>query len=337
MSSRREVPWRVRLVISVGFGQLAAFITYMHAVMDPDARDVALILRGTRAVLDGQDPYLVIPGLTYPLPGLLAMLPWGIAPEPTSSVVFMFASAAVFAWALMANGYASLIGFFSPGMLFAAQVGQWSPLFAGAFAIAPLGVFFIVKPHVGFAMFLARPTWWAASGAVACIAFAFVLQPTWLQDWRASLALAGAHVGDGSGKFPYTAPVMLPGGILVLAAFSRWRRPEARLLVALACVPQSLHLYEIVPLALVPLGWMQSMVYFAGGHLVWWVLLETRPWPWLPDYLLVSGTLYTLLVFLPLTAMVLRRPNEGDVPAWLERRIRDWPEWLRGGSSVAKV
>ena len=42
MSSRRAVPWRVRLVVSVGFGQLAAFITYMHAVMDPDARDVAL-------------------------------------------------------------------------------------------------------------------------------------------------------------------------------------------------------------------------------------------------------------------------------------------------------
>ena len=122
----------------------------------------------------------------------------------------------------------------------------------------------------------------------------------------------------------------------MLAALSRWRRPEARLLVALACVPQSLHLYEIVPLALIPRGWMQAIIYVAGGHLTWWILLETRPWPWLPDYLRASGTLYTLLVFLPLTAMVLRRPNEGDVPAWLERRIREWPGLLRGGSSAAQ-
>ena len=30
------------------------------------------------------------------------------------------------------------------------------------------------------------------------------------------------------------------------------------------------------------------------------------------------------------TAMVLRRPNEGFIPAWFEQRIVAWPAWLRG-------
>jgi hypothetical protein len=28
--------------------------------------------------------------------------------------------------------------------------------------------------------------------------------------------------------------------------------------------------------------------------------------------------------------MILQRPNHGPVPAWIERRIAGWPDWLRG-------
>jgi hypothetical protein len=46
--------------------------------------------------------------------------------------------------------------------------------------------------------------------------------------------------------------VARPGGFLLLLALSRWRRPEARLLAAMACVPQTLGLYETLPLFLIP-------------------------------------------------------------------------------------
>jgi hypothetical protein len=321
-----------RIAVAVLFGMLAAFITHLNAVMNPEPRDAAIILSGTRAALTGQDPYAVVPGLAYPLPGLIVMAPWSPFSEPTGSVLFMFVSATAFAWALMAQGYAPLLGFFSPGMLFATQVAQWSPLFAAAFAIAPLGAFLIVKPHVGFATFVARPTWWTVAAAAGCTVVAFVLQPTWLLDWRASMARGGVHLGPATGMYLYAAPVTLPGGVLVLTALARWRRPEARLLVALAIVPQSLHLYEIVPLALIPRGWREAALYLAGGHLAWWFLRET-PWSIYPQYLEASGTLYTLFVFLPVTAMVLRRPNAGAIPGWLDRRIAHWPAWLRGGAA----
>jgi hypothetical protein len=325
-----------RIPISIVLGMVAAFVTYMHAMIDPSPRDFSLMRSAAGALVGGQDPYAVIPGLTYPLPGMVLLTPLTFVPDAVASALFTLVGATAFAWALMANGYAPLIGFFSPGMLFAAQVGQWPPLFAGAFALAPLGVFLIAKPHVGLATFLARPSWWPVFSAITCTTIAFALRPSWISDWRASLALAGAHLGSGPGAFPYTAPVLLPGGFLVLSALARWRRPEARLLVALACVPQSLLLYEIVPLALVPRGWKQTSLYLVLGHLIWRYLLAQNPWPVRAEYVTASGTLYTIFLFLPLTAMVLQRPNEGMIPAMFERAIGRWPTWMRGreGSSA---
>src|SRR4029078_6587043 len=50
------------------------------------------------------------------------------------------------------------------------------------------------------------------------------------------------------------------GGPLILLALIRWRRPEARLIAALACVPQTTLLYEAVPLFLVVYGWYEGLM-----------------------------------------------------------------------------
>jgi hypothetical protein len=310
---------------------LVMLVTHGYAVMSPVPLDFALFRHAAIAALHGQNVYAAVPGLAYPLPGMLLVTPWTPLPDALASAAFMLLSASAFAWALMAQGYAPLLGFFTPGMLFAAQVGQWSPMFAGAFAIAPLGIFLIVKPHIGFAFFVARPRWWAVASAVICTSLAFALQPTWVHDWRASMAMGGAHLGtEGKGNYQYVPPIMLPGGVLTLVALSRWRRPEARLLVALACVPQSLHLYEIVPLALVPRGWRQSAGYLVLSHVVWRLLGNHTPYANYVAYTTASGKLYTLLIILPLAAMVLLRPNEGTLPAWIESRLENVPLWIRG-------
>jgi hypothetical protein len=35
-------------------------------------------------------------------------------------------------------------------------------------------------------------------------------------------------------------------------------------------------------------------------------------------------------MYLPVTLMVLKRPNVGAVPAWVDRRTARWPAVLRG-------
>ncbi|PYP80139.1 MAG: hypothetical protein DMD35_05120, partial [Gemmatimonadetes bacterium] len=45
---------------------------------------------------------------------------------------------------------------------------------------------------------------------------------------------------------------------------------------------------------------------------------------------IAGGALSVWFVYLPCMVMVVRRPNEGTLPAWLEHRINGWPGWLRG-------
>jgi hypothetical protein len=45
--------------------------------------------------------------------------------------------------------------------------------------------------------------------------------------------------------------------------------------------------------------------------------------------------MYTLLLYVPLTLMVLKRPNAGPMPLWIERRVASWPAWLRGRPEAA--
>ena len=44
-----------------------------------------------------------------------------------------------------------------------------------------------------------------------------------------------------------------------------------------------------------------------------------------------------IVQILPTLAIVLRRPNVGAVPAWLERRVARLPLWLRGASSAVQI
>lgn len=325
---------RLRLLVSVALGLLAGLISHFFATTQAKPRDFWTMWSAARALLHGQDPYVAVPGVFYPLPGIIAASPFAIVPTaPGANGLFMAVSAAMFAWALLGNGPGAWLGFFSAGMLFAVEVVQWTPLHASAYALAPLGIFLIVKPHTGLPIFLARPSWWAVGGALVCVAAAFAIDPAWLTHWRASMAFGGAHLGTSATGYPYSAPVLLPGGFLALLALARWRRPEARLLAALACVPQSLYLYDTVPLALVPRGVRQSAVFTVLSYVVLLYLIRGRPWSSYPAMAVAGGEMYTLLLYVPLTLMVLARPNEGSIHPWLERRIASWPGWLRGAAS----
>jgi hypothetical protein len=115
----------------------------------------------------------------------------------------------------------------------------------------------------------------------------------------------------------------LRGGPLVLLALLKWRRPEARLLAAMACVPHTLLPYETLPLFLVPQTWLEACVLLAGTTLA--VILHGvgAPYASATEWVAASGVWTIWCVYLPCLVMVLRRPNVGGVPlvdALLTRR-----------------
>lgn len=325
---RRVVPWRRRLAISLALGLVAAGVTVQKNLESAWPRDFGQVWFAARCVLQGIDPYpLVGPHLAYdwpwpllyPIPAAIASIPFAPLSLPWASVAFSFIGGACFAWALLEHGYAPAFGFFSGAVHMAAETVQWSPLLASSIVIPPLAFLLIAKPTIGAALFIARPTWWALGGAICLSAVAWVVQPTWVADWRAAIALNTQVWG---GQASHTAPVLYPGGVVALLALLRWRRPEARLVAALACVPQSTVQYEAVPLFLVPRTFGETWVLWACSYAQLFLgRYFVHAAPTAAEHLKISGRWLALVMYVPATIMVLRRPNEGAVPAWRWRAV----------------
>ncbi|HEV7991314.1 MAG TPA: hypothetical protein VGP25_05780 [Gemmatimonadaceae bacterium] len=315
----------VCLLLALFWGYFAYFTTRTQGVH----RDFGQMWFAARTLLHGGDPYAAIgPGRAfewswpwyYPLPAALVALPVAPLSEPAAVGVMVFVSVALFAWALTARGTAPLLAFGSFCMWHALYLAQWSPLLAAAVVITPLSAILVAKPTIGAAIFAARPSWWAVAGAIVLLSVAFVVQPHWVQEWRSALARG---VVEGGKVTSHAPPILYPGGVIVLVALSRWRRRDARLLVALACVPQTTFPYEGVPLFLIPEGWIESGVLMASSWVMRaWVVHLHGPSP--AQTVTHYGQAFLVFLYLPALVMVLRRPNEGPAPAWLERAIGWW-------------
>jgi hypothetical protein len=335
------VPRPRRLLLSILLGCVAGAVTMQHNLTTSYGRDFGQVWFAARSILAGVDPYpLVGPHLTYdwpwpllyPLPAAIVAIPFAPFSMPTASVLFSMLGGAAFAWALMEHGYAPLFGFFSGAVHMAFEGAQWSPLLAAAMVIPALSIFFVAKPTIGAAIFFARPSRWAIVGAVVLSAISFAIQPTWLTEWLGAIARNDAQWAP---QRPYLAPILFPGGVIALGALARWRRPEARLVAALACVPQTTLQYEAVPLFLVPRTFVETAFLVAcsyAQHFLGRFFVSGMPTP--EEHLRLSGQWLALAMYAPATIMVLRRPNEGNAPAWIERAIARWPAWLKGRATM---
>jgi hypothetical protein len=166
----------------------------------------------------------------------------------------------------------------------------------------------VVKPNVGLAVFLYRPSWRMVGGGALLLALSFALWPTWVPEWLASLR---------TGVPMRVVPILTPAGPFLLLSLLRWRRPEARLLLGYACIPQAPWFYDQLILALIPGTAKEAMTYTLVTQVslfAWFFLRGADP---------SHGTwLIAAALYLPLVPMILRRPNEGALPAWLRVRRR---------------
>lgn len=316
---------RARLVLAWCVALVSAtFVAFRFAGRPADTGDFDLAYTSARMLRAGLDPYLRIGPhapvadavgsrylfpMAYPLPAVLIALPFSLLPLVAARAAFGALGGGLLAYALAARGRgAGLAVFLSAPYLHALGAVQWSPLLTAAALLPGVGFLLAAKPTTGAALFGARPTRATVLGGLAVAALSLAALPAWpLEWWHAARALT--HL-----RAPVT---VLPVGPLALLALLRWRRPEARLVALLACVPQTLAPYDLVPLFLVPrtraeglaLAILTAPTIFAGT----WLAPPDAAW----DARLVAGApLLVALGYLPCVIMVLRRPNADDVPAW---------------------
>ena len=305
MTDEHALTRRQRGGIALVAGLLMAALTYhAYGLAPPMASDFDFVWLGLRALVHGENPYRAVADadvhgpLYYPLPALVAFAPLGLVSAGVARIVFAGIGYAALAYAAAGRPGGLFVSLFSASAIIGGVGGQWSPLLTAGVAVPWLGALWVCKPGIGLALWIGYPRREAVIGGFALGVLSLIVMPTWPRDW---LAVLGSPV--------HAPPLLRPGGFLMLAALLRWRRPEARLLAALCCLPHVTTLYETVPLFLVPSNRYQAYLllvlsYVAAVGTAWIVpsgsLLEQ-----------VVGRWPVLLVclYLPAVVMVLLRPN----------------------------
>jgi len=204
------------------------------------AKDFTLPWTAARHVLAGRDPYAAmrptgvypfnVP-FYYPLPAALLAVPFTVLPVSVAGVVFVALSFGVAAAALAREGRARVLVLLGFPAVMAATLGQWSPLLLAATVVPALQIVMPVKPTLGAAVFVSRPSRIGLIAAVAIVAVSFLVMPGWVGAWRAAVATAWST---------YTPPVRWGGGagVALLLPLIWWRDRDARLLAVMALAPQ---------------------------------------------------------------------------------------------------
>jgi hypothetical protein len=237
--------WRYTLAVTAGCAT-AAICWAAYRLPPPSTSDLDPPLTAARALLAGRDPYATVAEaqpypLFYPLPAVILVAPLARLPTEWARVFWAGISGFAFALAAIRHGRGLPVALLSASFLNAIILNQWSPLLTAAAVFPLLGALAITKPSIGAAIVVAYPSRRAVIGAAVFLILSLIVLPRWPTEWIAALR-----------RTNHVAPVLRPGGAFLLLALLRWRKPEARLLAGLACVPQTIGLYETLPLFLIP-------------------------------------------------------------------------------------
>jgi hypothetical protein len=262
--------------------------------------------------------------LFYPLTAGVLVLPLSWLDVLTAGAIFVGLGCALLAYTSTRDGeWWRLFLFASAPALQTCESVQWAPLLTAAVFWSPALLFTAAKPQFYLPLALAQSKPKALAVPVilgaAVLAVSLALEPSWPSHWLTTFRHPKA--------MQYHSPLFTPVGAFVALAACRWRRPEARLLLGMALVPQNPFFYDQLPLLVIaatPIELVTACVLSFGGYSMavgaspdWSIEAARRSAAFFP-YMVVS-------LYIPALLMVLRRPNEGAVPVWLESRVRRRP------------
>jgi hypothetical protein len=336
---------RSRIQLALFIAVLAAIFTwYQHGflVARRAPPDSLYLWRAANALLDGANPWAVqalntfpadstgrvlesriklVDPLYYPMPAVLLWAPLAKLPYLVASTLFNAFAAFVFVFAITRDGLHRAWACGSVPFMVAMRFGQWVYPWLSAFLVA--------KPNLGLPLYAARPSRVATLVCTLALVLPTLLAPWWVRDWLHNVQ------NDMGRTAPHPAPVtMFAGaGAVLLVALWKWRRPEARLLAFLACVPQLPYWADQLALMLIPRGRREMQALMLAtviGFICWAQFGRSDPNGDVIDSIRPFSIAFT---YAPALVLVLRRSNTGPLPPWLETLSKRLPVSLRGNIS----
>ena len=301
--------WYPSLMAAAG-AALSAYVVLAYRFDKPlGGSDFDQLWQSARALLVGLDPYAAIgPGdpsrfqfpLFYPLTAALIAVPFAPLSFRLARLVFAAMAGGVLGYAFGRHRPWLWPTLFGVPFMLAARNVQLSPLLTAAFVFPWLGWLAAAKPNLGLVMLAGSSSRHAVlillTGSAALLLLSLALRPDWPWEWIR--ALTTAH---------HFRPLILrPGGAIMLMALLRWWDPDARLLLALALVPQTGLFYDALPACLVARTRMQSAVIAFCTQIAGVYVISLRA-PDFADASWKTGTLVLWGALVPPLVVVLRR------------------------------
>ncbi len=278
--------------------------------------DIDAVILGARSLAMGRDPYvdswrLTGPGwpwpLQYPAPAIVTVLPLALLPLELGRALFIGLGLGLLTFALTREGWWPLVLLASGPVLEAGVVGQWSPLVTAGSLLPAFAWVLACKPNLGVSLWLGSPDRRSARrlalGAAGAIIVSLLVFPAWPTSYFEAVS-----------QSPHRSLILRPLGWLLLAALIDWRDPSARVLAALALIPQSATFYDGLPVLLAARRRGEAMLLSALS-LAGYLLSMNRDRSMLSyQGIVAQGWPYVLItLYLPALGLVLAR-------AWARRR-----------------
>jgi len=329
---------QARVAVSIGVALIAFTLAILRFRGAPYeyAGDFTWHWRAGRAMLDGASPYRIInatpfypynSGYYYLLPTAVVATPFSLLTPHGALATFVACSFGMLAFALTRDGFWRLPLLASLPAVWTIFTGQVVALATAAIILPALWWLWPLKYTLGAAGAAYQLSVKYVALGLGVVVVTMIVWPWWPRDWLAELS-------DKNGTY-YRVPLLVPGGLLLLATLLRWRRPEARLVAALACLPQTMLFYDQLPLLLAASTYRQALWFSVGSYAAPLIANAIYGAAATDPRVLFERNAPVIVAcyYAPVAILVLLRPNVGRVPRWLERASGVLPGWLRGAAT----
>lgn len=253
-----------RLLMALGIGLLATFLTYYLQGTDYGFIDLWLAHGSAQKLLAGQDPYSYPTNgwPSNPLTTILVLIPFAALPLTTAAPIIFGTSTGLLVYGMLSNGEMwRLWTLLSFPYVFSMILAQWSPLMLAILFLPSLYSAILIKPHIGLGIGITHFTIKRSiiTGLLFCLTF--LVDPDWVFSWV-------KQIGNYDGFIP---SFVFPGILIVLLALFFIKTPRGRYFILFCFTPQRL--------------WYDQL-------LLWWLPRSNRSMIWLTFSSWIIGILY---------------------------------------------